>query len=134
MKADCIDAPEDLERVVVAIDPAVTSKKTSDETGIIVAGKDSEGKFYVLNDSSARYTPSAWSEKAIMLYNQYECDKIIAEVNNGGQLVEHTLRTQSENVPYKSVHASHVENVQEQNQLHHFMNKARYIMLVILKD
>ena len=119
--------PGDLERVVVAIDPAVTSKKTSDETGIIVAGKDSEGKFYVLNDSSARYTPSAWSEKAIMLYNQYQCDKIIAEVNNGGQLVEHTLRTQSENVPYKSVHASRgkrtraepIASLYEQNKVHH---------------
>ena len=130
-----IDAPEDLERIVVAIDPAVTSKKTSDETGIIVAGKDSEGKFYVLNDSSARYTPSAWSEKAIMLYNQYECDKIIAEVNNGGQLVEHTLRTQSqsENVPYKSVHASRgkrtraepIASLYEQGKVHHVGNFER---------
>ena len=125
--------PGDLERVVVAIDPAVTSKKTSDETGIIVAGKDSEGKFYVLNDSSARYTPSAWSEKAIMLYNQYQCDKIIAEVNNGGQLVEHTLRTQSENVPYKSVHASRgkrtraepIASLYEQNKVHHVGNFER---------
>ena len=127
------EAPQELERVVVAIDPAVTSKKTSDETGIIVAGKDSEGKFYVLNDSSARYTPSAWSEKAIMLYNQYECDKIIAEVNNGGQLVEHTLRTQSENVPYKSVHASRgkrtraepIASLYEQNKVHHIGNFER---------
>ena len=125
--------PGDLERVVVAIDPAVTSKKTSDETGIIVAGKDSEGKFYVLNDSSARYTPSAWSEKAIMLYNQYQCDKIIAEVNNGGQLVEHTLRTQSENVPYKSVHASRgkrtraepIASLYEQGKVHHVGNFER---------
>ena len=128
-----IDAPEDLERIVVAIDPAVTSKKTSDETGIIVAGKDSEGKFYVLNDSSARYTPSAWSEKAIMLFNQYQCDKIIAEVNNGGQLVEHTLRTQSENVPYKSVHASRgkrtraepIASLYEQGKVHHVGNFER---------
>ena len=127
------EAPQELERVVVAIDPAVTSKKTSDETGIIVAGKDSEGKFYVLNDSSARYTPSAWSEKAIMLYNQYECDKIIAEVNNGGQLVEHTLRTQSENVPYKSVHASRgnrtraepIASLYEQGKVHHVGNLER---------
>lgn len=125
--------PGDLERVVVAIDPAVTSKKTSDETGIIVAGKDSEGEFYVLNDSSARYTPSAWSEKAIMLYNQYQCDKIIAEVNNGGQLVEHTLRTQSENVPYKSVHASRgkrtraepIASLYEQGKVHHVGNLER---------
>ena len=128
-----IDAPEELERVVVAIDPAVTSKKTSDETGIIVAGKDSEGKFYVLNDSSARYTPSAWSEKAIMLYNQFECDKIVAETNNGGQLVEHTLRTQSENVPFKSVHASRgkrtraepIASLYEQGKVHHVGNLER---------
>ena len=131
--ARLIDAPEELERIVIAIDPAVTSKKTSDETGLIVAGKDKEGKFYVLNDSSGRYTPSGWSEKAIMLYNQFQCDKIIAEVNNGGQLVEHTLRTQSENVPYKSVHASRgkrtraepIASLYEQGKVHHVGNFER---------
>ena len=131
--ARLIDGPEELERIVIAIDPAVTSKKTSDETRLIVAGKDKEGKFYVLNDSSGRYTPSGWSEKAIMLFNQFQCDKIIAEVNNGGQLVEHTLRTQSENVPYKSVHASRgkrtraepIASLYEQHKVHHVGNFER---------
>ena len=68
-----------------------------------------------------------------MLFNQFQCDKIIAEVNNGGQLVEHTLRTQSENVPYKSVHASRgkrtraepIASLYEQGKVHHVGNFER---------
>tara|TARA_R100000664_G_scaffold16668_1_gene25479 strand:+ start:3464 stop:4738 length:1275 start_codon:yes stop_codon:yes gene_type:complete len=120
-------APEEMERVVVAIDPAVTANKNSDETGIIVAGKDSNGKFYVLDDGSGKYSPAGWSQKVIKMFNQYQCDRVIAEVNNGGQLVEHTLRTESEDVPYKSVHASRgkrtraepIAALYEQRKVHH---------------
>lgn len=103
--------PEDLESVVVGIDPAVSNKKTSDETGIIVAGRDSDGKYYVLDDKSGRYSPAEWSKLAITLYDKYSADKIIAETNNGGQLVEHTLKTISDDIPYKSVHASRGKRV-----------------------
>ena len=97
--------PEDLERVVVAIDPAVTSGPDSDETGIIVAGRK-EGKWYVLADLSGRFTPDAWARRAIMGLEQYHGDRIIGEVNNGGDMVEHTLRTISATMPYEAVHAS----------------------------
>jgi predicted phage terminase large subunit-like protein len=121
------EIPEDLERVVVAIDPAVTASKTSDETGMVVAGKDKNGKFYVLHDGSGKYSPSGWATEAIALYNKYSADKIIAETNNGGQLVEHTLRTKSDTVPYKSVHASRgkrtraepIAALYEQKKVHH---------------
>ena len=103
--------PEDLERVVIAIDPAVTNKDTSDETGIIVAGRDSDGKYYILDDKSDRYSPAEWAKVAIGLYDRYSADKIIAETNNGGQLVEHTLKTISEDIPYKAVHASRGKRV-----------------------
>ena len=105
------DKPEDLERVIVAIDPAVTNKNTSDETGIVVAGKDTEGKYYLLDDKSGRYSPKEWAEMAISLYEIYKADKIVAETNNGGQLVEHTLRTKSDDIPYKAVHASRGKRV-----------------------
>ena len=103
--------PEDMERIVVAIDPAVSDKKTSDETGIVVAGKDTQGKYYILHDGSGRYSPNGWAEQALTLYEQYKADKIIAETNNGGQLVEYTLKTKSNDVPYKAVHASRGKRV-----------------------
>jgi predicted phage terminase large subunit-like protein len=98
--------PTELERIVIAIDPAVTATKTSDETGIIVAGKDIDGNYYIINDSSGRYSPKEWADLVISLFDRYTADIVVAETNNGGQLVEHTLRTQSDDIPFKSVHAS----------------------------
>lgn len=94
-----------LSRVVVAIDPAVTSNEDSDETGIIVAGV-ADGHGYVLADLSGRYSPDAWARRAISALDLYHADRIVAEVNNGGDLVEATLRTIDRGVPYKAVHAS----------------------------
>ena len=105
------ELPEDLERIVVAIDPAVTATKTSDETGIVVVGKDHDGKYYVLEDRSGRFSPNGWAEVAISLYDKYSADKIIAETNNGGQFVEYTLKTKSDDIPFKAVHASRGKRV-----------------------
>jgi phage terminase large subunit-like protein len=80
-----------MSRVVVAIDPAVTSGEDADETGIVVAGKDAEGHGYVLADHSGRYTPIEWATKAIEAYHKHEADRIVAEVNNGGEMVEATI-------------------------------------------
>jgi predicted phage terminase large subunit-like protein len=96
----------DLVRVVVAIDPATTSKDSSDETGIVVAGKAADGLAYVLSDRSARVSPDAWARRSIQAFDDYRADKVIGEVNNGGDLVELTIRTVRRNVPYKAVHAS----------------------------
>ncbi len=96
----------DLRRIVVAVDPAVTSNKDSDETGIIVAGIDAENHAYVLADLSGRYTPEQWAHKAVEGYRTYRADRIVAEVNNGGDMVEATLRAVEANVPYTSVTAS----------------------------
>ena len=96
----------DLVRIVVAIDPATTSGEDADETGIIVAGKDSGGRGYVLADRSGHYTPTEWAQLAIALYRQHKADRIVAEVNNGGDMVEATLRMIDPNVPYTAVHAS----------------------------
>ena len=93
-------------RVVVAIDPAVSTNEGSDETGIIVAGKDERGHAYVLEDLSGRYQPADWAKAAISAYYRHTADRIVAETNNGGDMVENTIRMIEANVPYSSVHAS----------------------------
>jgi hypothetical protein len=99
------DVPE-LKRIVVAIDPATTANRTSDETGIVVAGLGADGHGYVLEDLSGKYTPALWAEKVINAYYQYRADRVIAEVNQGGDMVEHTLRSFDDKLSYKAVHAS----------------------------
>ena len=96
----------DLVRIVIAIDPATTSDEDADETGIIVAGKDAGGRGYVLADRSGHYTPTEWAQAAIALYRQHKADRIVAEVNNGGDMVEATLRMIDANIPFTAVHAS----------------------------
>ena len=95
-----------LNRIVVAIDPAVTANAESDMTGIIVAGVDVNGTAYVLEDHTGRYTPQQWASKAIQLYRDHMADRIVAERNQGGDMVRHTLHTEDETVPVKLVHAS----------------------------
>ena len=99
------DAPT-MARVVVAIDPAATSGEDADETGIIVAGIDRDGHGHVLADHSGRYKPDVWAKKVVELYHHYHADRVIAEINNGGEMVEHTLRVVDKNVAYRGVHAS----------------------------
>jgi phage terminase large subunit-like protein len=99
-------APAELARVVVAIDPAARSGETANETGIIVAGKDGEGQGWVLADLSGRYPPVEWAKAAIAAYRAHRADRIVAEVNNGGDMVEATLRMVDPNVPFRAVHAS----------------------------
>jgi predicted phage terminase large subunit-like protein len=120
-------APQPLERVVVAIDPAVTFGPDSDETGIVVVGLAADGHGYVLDDLSGRYPPSEWAQRAIQAYRMYSADRIIGEVNNGGALVEHTLRSVDPGIPFKAVHASRgkltraepVSALYEQGRIHH---------------
>ena len=99
------DLPE-FTRIVVAIDPATTSKEESAETGIVVCGIGFDGISYVIDDVSGRYSPSEWARKAIQVYHNYEADRIIAEVNQGGDMVKHTLETVESNIPITMVRAS----------------------------
>lgn len=102
-----VDVENDFSRIVVAIDPAVTGNATSDETGIIVAGRASGQKeYFVLEDASLRGSPDQWISKAIAKYHQYKADRIIAEVNNGGDLVENLLKNKDKSVSYRSVRAT----------------------------
>ena len=96
----------DFKRVVVAVDPAVTANKDSNETGIVICATDHKGQYYVLNDISGVYTPDTWAKKTVEAYESYKADKVIAEVNNGGDLVQKVVKTVDPNVNYKAVRAT----------------------------
>jgi len=96
----------DLKRIVVAVDPAITATEQSDETGIVAAGAGADDRAYVLRDVSGRYSPAEWARRAIKLFHGLEADMIVAEGNQGGEMVRHTLQTQWPEVPVKIVHAS----------------------------
>ena len=98
-------------RVVVAIDPAVTSGESSDETGIVVAGATPDGHYYILEDATMRGTPEAWARKAVEMYRKHKCDRIIGEANNGGDMIEALLRQVDSTIPYRKVHASRGKRV-----------------------
>ncbi len=96
---------EALSRVVIGVDPAVSSNEESDETGIIVAGLGYDNKIYVLDDLSGKYSPTQWAKIVCRASHDYHAGKIIAETNNGGDFVEEVLRSVEENVPFKQTRA-----------------------------
>ena len=100
------DALPPLVRIVVGVDPAVTSGEDSDSTGIIVAGVSNDGHYYILEDATLKASPQVWAEKAVSKFEAHKADRIIAEVNNGGDLVLHLLQQVNPNVPVKKVTAS----------------------------
>ena len=104
------DTEPDMRRVVVAIDPAVTSGEDSDETGIIVAGRSND-RGYVLADVTCRMSPDGWARRAIEAYHHHGADRIVAESNQGGDMVRTVLRTVDPSVPVKLVHATRGKRV-----------------------
>lgn len=126
--------PEDqfppMRRIVVGVDPAVTSGENSDNTGIIIAGVGVNGLGYVIADQTCHESPDAWAQRAVNNLKSYSADRIIAEVNNGGDLVEAMIRTVDRNVPYRAVHASRGKRVRaepiaamyEQGRIQHLGN------------
>jgi phage terminase large subunit-like protein len=116
-----------LYRIVVAIDPAVTSGEDSDETGIITAGVSSDGRFFVLADNTLRSTPNEWGKAAVEAFRKHKADRIVAETNNGGDMVIMVLQQVDRNVPVTKVHATRGKRVRaepisalyEQFRVHH---------------
>jgi phage terminase large subunit-like protein len=120
-----------LARIVVAIDPAVTSGEDADETGIVVCGVDHVGHGHVLEDCSRQgLQPHEWASIAIDAYKRHNADRIIGERNNGGDMIEATIRGVDSNVPFKSVVASRgkvtraepISALYEQGKVHHLGN------------
>lgn len=107
----CATVPE-LDRIVVAVDPAASSGPTSDECGIVVVGAQTQGpvqdwRAYVLADCTmSASSPSAWAKAAIAAMTQFGADRLVAEINQGGQMVEEVIRQIDPLVPYRGVHAS----------------------------
>lgn len=95
-----------IKRTVVGIDPAAKSQIHNDETGIVVASSHVGDLYSVRGDFSGHYKPAEWARKAIWAYNEYDADAIIVETNNGGEMVEHTLRTEGFRGRVINVHAS----------------------------
>lgn len=119
-----------LRRIIVAIDPSVSSNESSDEAGIIGAGLGVDGHGYVLADLSGKMAALEWAQAACEWYDKNGCDRIVAEVNNGGDLVEATIRTVNPMVSYKAVHATRGKIIRaepigalyEQGKIHHVGN------------
>ena len=121
----------DLPRIVIAIDPAVTANSESDETAIAVAGIGPEGDYYVLSVDGYRLPPQQWAMKALEAYDRWQADKIVAEVNNGGDMVIDTLNRvceglgRSVNVEAirasrgKTLRAEPIAALYEQGRVHH---------------
>jgi predicted phage terminase large subunit-like protein len=119
-------APQ-LNRVVVGVDPAVTGNEDSDETGIIVAGKGVDGHYYVIDDQTMRGSPNEWALMVVKCYQTHKADRIVAEVNNGGDMVEATLKTVNRSLSFRAVHATRGKAIRaepiaalyEQGKVHH---------------
>jgi len=120
--------PLDLMRIVVAIDPAVTAEEDSDETGIIVAGMGGADRHgYILEDLSLKGAPDDWARRAVNAYHRWKASRIVAEVNNGGDMVAHTIRMVDPFVPVQQVRASRgkrtraepISALYEQGKVHH---------------
>jgi phage terminase large subunit-like protein len=108
-----LEAEPTLDRIVVAIDPAVTSGEDSDLTGMVVAGRAGD-QFYILDDRSNRLTPDGWAREAVASADKWDADRVVAEVNNGGDLVERVLRQvdrepgERDRLPVRPDHRRHV--------------------------
>lgn len=131
------EAPQ-LRRIVVAIDPPASSKqksterkgdnvRESDEAGIVIAGIGVDSHGYVLADRSFIAKPEEWGKAAVVAYREFNADRIIAETNNGGEMVEYVIKSIDSSVPFKGVHASRgkmvraepVSALYEQGKIHH---------------
>lgn len=121
-----LKVPE-LGRIVVAVDPAATANAASDYTGIVVAARGLDGEYYVLHAEQVKLSPHGWGTRTLDLYDQYQADRILAEVNNGGDMVVSTLRGIRPSAPVSTIRATRgkhlraepVASLYEQGRVHH---------------
>lgn len=120
-----------LQRIVIGLDPPATSTEASNEAGIVASGiapdKDGQMHSYVLDDWSMKGSPDEWARRAVALYRKHEADAIVAEVNQGGEMVEAVIRSIDPDVKVvmvratrgKYVRAEPVSAIYEQGRVHH---------------
>lgn len=120
----------DLQRIVIGVDPSVSNNEGSAETGIIAAGIDGDNRTpYVLEDASLQGSPHEWASAVIATYNKFKADRVVVEVNNGGDMCESVIRMTKggERIPITKVHASRgkytraepIAALYEQGRAHH---------------
>jgi len=125
-----VDEPNELERVVVAVDPSGTRgdiEQPANDVGIVVVGRASNEHAYVLADRTCNLSPGQWAQRAIAAYHEFGCDRLVAERNFGGAMVEHVIRTADPEISYREVTASRgkwvraepVAALYEQGRVHH---------------
>jgi predicted phage terminase large subunit-like protein len=132
-----VPATPELERVVIAIDPAPTSERGSDETGIMAVGRGFDGHGYVLQDHSLRGSPDEWARAAVKAFHLHQADHIVAEINIGGEMVEAVLRSVDPDVPFKAVRAMRgkakraepIAALYEQGKVHHVGDAEKFARL-----
>jgi phage terminase large subunit-like protein len=138
LEAGRVVRPPVLDRIVVAVDPPVTGKASSDSCGIVVAGAVTQGpvqdwRAYVLADRSvSAASPTTWAKAAIRAMEEFGAERLVAEVNQGGEMVEQVIRQVDPLVPVKTVHASRgkvaraepVAALYEQERVHHLRDLA----------
>jgi phage terminase large subunit-like protein len=98
-----VDEAPELLRCVIGVDPAGGGR---DKTGIVAAGRGVNGDGYVLADRSGQLHPEEWAKRAIAAYREFKADRIVAEKNYGGEMVEHTIRSVDPHVPVRLVSAT----------------------------
>ncbi len=114
-------------RVVIGVDPAVSTSDESDETGIVVAGLVRSGHVIVFDDRTCRESPGEWAKIVLDAFRYWKASRVVAEVNNGGNLVETNLRILAPNLPYRAVRATDnkytraepIAALYEQGRVHH---------------
>jgi phage terminase large subunit-like protein len=101
-------APKEFAEIVVAVDPPARSGSKSDECGLIVAAKSESGLFYVLADlTSQGETPGAWGARVGAAFRGFKANRVVAEINNGGDMVAEVLRQSEPNLPVRAVAAAY---------------------------
>lgn len=121
------ERPAELKRVVVAVDPSVTSSGNQDECGIMVCAEDFKGHYYVFEDLSERVSPIDWAKISVGAYVDNQADCLVAEVNQGGDLVELNVNTVDSTIPVKKVTATRgkilraepISSLYQQGRVHH---------------
>lgn len=120
-------ADRDFTRVVVGVDPAISSGEKADDTGIVVVALGEDRHGYVLDDKSGQLKPMEWAKAAVLAFKEHSADLIVAEKNQGGEMVETTIHAVDPNVPVRLVHsqrgkvlrAEPVSALYEQGRIHH---------------
>lgn len=106
LDASRVDDFPDMTRIVVAVDPAATSGPRSADTGIIIGGLGADDHCYIMSDRTCHLEPDGWGQRVVRAFYHHDADKVIAEVNHGGEMVEHVIKTADPDVAYKAVRAS----------------------------